>query len=90
MQEVMGSKPASVRPHSNTLRQGMNPQLLTDRTGSESIGAQNVQHLEILRLRFDRVLSPGGNVRLVKSCEWPPQIVQDYNPIPLPLETYQC
>ncbi len=37
-------------------------------TVSGSIGVQNVQHLEILNLRFDGVLSPGGNVRLVKSC----------------------
>ena len=37
-------------------------------TESRSICVQNVQHLEILNLRFGRVLSPGGNVRLVKPC----------------------
>ena len=49
MPEVVGSNPASVRLHSNTLKQGMNPALLPDGTESGSIGAQNVQHLEILR-----------------------------------------
>ena len=84
MPEVMGSIPAHVRPHSNTLRQGMNPWLLLDCTESGSIGTQNVQHLEI-RWRFNGVLSPESNVRLEKSCEWLPQPVQDCKPIPLPL-----
>ncbi len=83
MLEVGNSIPAQVRPHSNTLRQGMNPWLLLDCTESGSIGAQNVQHLEIC-WRFNGGLSPGGNVRLVTSCEWLPQPVQDYKPIPLP------
>ncbi len=84
MLEVVGSIPAQIRPHSNTLRQGMNPWLLPDCTESGSIGVQNVQHLKI-RWRFNGVLSLGGNVRLVKSREWLPQPVQDYKPIPLPL-----
>ncbi len=84
MPEVVGSIPAQVRSHSNTLRQGMNPWLLPDCTERGSTGAQNVQHLEIC-WRFNGVLSPGGNVRIVKSCEWLPQQVQDYKPIPLPL-----
>ena len=67
MPELVGSIPAQVRPHSNTLRQCMNPWLLRDCAESGSIGAQDVQHLEI-RWRFNGVLSPGGNVRLVKSC----------------------
>ncbi len=88
MPEVVRSIPAhghaQVRPHCNTLRRGMNPWLLPDCTESGSICAQNVQHLEI-HWRFNGVLSPGDNVRLVKSCEWLPQPVQDYKPIPLPL-----
>ena len=36
---------------------------------SESIGVQNVQHMDILRWSFDGVLSPGGNVRIVKLFE---------------------
>ncbi len=62
----------------------MNAWLLPDCTESGSIGAQNVQHLEIC-WRLNGVLSPGGNVRLVNSCEWLLQPVQDYKPIPLPL-----
>ncbi len=84
MPDVVGSITAQVSTHSNTIRQGMNPWLLPDCTESGSIGAQNVQHLEI-RWRFNGELSPGGNVRLVKSCEWLSQPVQDYKPIPLPL-----
>ena len=84
MPGVVGLTPAQVRPHSKTLRQGMNIRLLPDCTESGSIGVQNVQHLEI-RWKFDGVLSPGCNVRLVKLCEWLLQPVQDYKPIPLPL-----
>ncbi len=87
MPKVVGSIPAQVRAHGNTLRQGMNPWLLPDCTESGSIGAQNVQHLEI-RWRFNGVLSPGGNVRLGKSCGRLPLPVQDYKPIPLPLYMY--
>ncbi len=71
MPEVVGLIPAQVRPHSNTLRKGIWTRLLPDRTESRYIGVQNVQHLEI-HWRFNGVLSPGGNVRLVKSCEWLP------------------
>ena len=86
MPEVVGSISAQVRPHSNTFRQGMYPWLLPDCTEGGSIGAQNVQHLKIC-WRSNGVLSPGGNVRLLKSCEWLLQPVQDYKPIPflLPL-----
>ena len=84
MLEVVGSILTQVRPQSNTLRQGTNPWLLPDCTEGGSIGGQNVQHFEIC-WRFNGVLSPGGNVRLVKSCEWLPQPVQDYKPITLPL-----
>ncbi len=48
MPEVMGSNPALVRRTVPLSRQGMNPQLLPDCTESGSIGAQNVQHMEIL------------------------------------------
>ncbi len=39
MTEVVGLIPAQVRPHSNTIKQGMNPKLLLDCTESGSIGA---------------------------------------------------
>ncbi len=55
MPEVVGSIPAQMRLHSNTLRQGMNPWLLPDCTKSGSMGVQNVQHLEILHWRFGGV-----------------------------------
>ncbi len=41
--------------------------------------------MELDIVQLNQSTGAGGNVRLVKSCEWLPQPIQDYKPIPLPL-----
>ena len=89
MPRDMVPNPAKVRLHSTTRRQWKNS-LLPDCIERGSIGAQNVQHLEILRWRFNLVLSPAGNVRLVKLCEYLLQLGQNYKLTPLLIPLSMC